>query len=387
MADLSRRRWLAGAAAGATALAGTRHGRARPASAPASGRVLAVGPQRALRTPAAAAAVVADGDVVEIDAGEYTDDVALWAVPTLTLRSTGGRARLRGGSASIENKGLWVNRCDDLRVQGIDFWGERGLLTASDCGFFLNQNGILTNNDPQCALVLEACEFARNGHGDGQTHNLYVGSIARLDVRACWFHDAVGGHLLKSRARVNRVFHSLLADSAGGGSSYELEFPNGGDCIVTGNLLLQAAGTQNLHLVSFGTEGWRTDGSRLAMVHNTCVDRRRQGGVFLRVRDGGGAEVTLWNNLFLGPGRLPDAASAAQGNRIITDADLEQPLAGDYRPRRGGAAWRQAQTLPATLAQAVPEHEYQHPRRLLRLARPPQHAGASQTSRLARTEP
>ncbi len=401
MTDAGRRRLLGVAAAGALTVAATPSGRAQPRGPAPGSRVLAVGPLRPLRLPSAAAAMVADGDVVEIDAGDYANDVALWSVPRLEIRAVGGRVRLRGGAASIENKGIWVNRCGALSVTGVDFWGARsshgngagirhelGLLTATDCGFFDNQNGILTNNDAQCRLVLASCEFGRNGHGDGQTHNLYAGSIAQLDVQACWFHDAQGGHLLKSRARVNRVAYSLMADSADGTSSYELEFPNGGDCVVVGNLLLQAAGTQNPHLVSYGTEGLRAGANRLLLVQNTWVDRRPRGGVFLRLAGGASTDAALWNNLFLGSGRLPDAAFLAQGNLSASESDLEQAAAGNYRPRRGGRAWQAAVPLPAQLAaEALPTHEYLHPRRLQPLVTAPRHAGASQTSRLALAGP
>ena len=57
--------------------------------------ILHVGPTRELKTPSAAAKVALDGTIVEIDAGEYVDDVAVWTQNGLTLRGVGGMAHLR----------------------------------------------------------------------------------------------------------------------------------------------------------------------------------------------------------------------------------------------------------------------------------------------------
>lgn len=363
-------------------------------------RVLPVGPTREVKTLAQAARVARDGEVIEVDAGEYVADVAIWSQPNLTLRAVGGRVRLRASGASAQNKGIWVTRCDRMEVSGFDFLEatssdgngagirhERGLLVATDCGFFLGQNGILTNNDPQCELELHRCELARNGAEDGRTHNLYAGHIGRLLVSGCWFHNARGGHLLKSRAHFNRVEYSALADDSAGSSSYELEFANGGRAEVVGCLLVQAPGTRNPHVVSFGTEGLRDGANPLLMAHNTLLDLRRQGGVFLRLRDEARVEVALWNNLFHGPGRMPEEATERQGNLRVAAEAFVNLAAGDLRPRPGGAAWNQAAGIPGVLQDALqPSRQYSHPRQLRPLTGTVRHVGASQGSRLLRGE-
>src|SRR5439155_2299778 len=50
------------------------------------GRVLTVGPTRALKLPSQAAAQAHDGDLIAIDAGTYMGDVAIWSADNLTLR-------------------------------------------------------------------------------------------------------------------------------------------------------------------------------------------------------------------------------------------------------------------------------------------------------------
>ena len=58
--------------------------------------VLLVGPDRSLRMPSEAAAVVQDGDVVRFDPGEYVD-CAIWRASSLVLEAPEGTARARSG--------------------------------------------------------------------------------------------------------------------------------------------------------------------------------------------------------------------------------------------------------------------------------------------------
>ena len=52
--------------------------------------VIPVGPTRTYTTPSQAAAVSLDGDIIEIDAGIYLNDVTVWRRNNLTLRGVGG---------------------------------------------------------------------------------------------------------------------------------------------------------------------------------------------------------------------------------------------------------------------------------------------------------
>lgn len=59
-----------------------------------SGRILKVGPNQQIRLIATAAKLAQDGDTIEIEAGDYPADVAIWKQNELTIRGVGGRARL-----------------------------------------------------------------------------------------------------------------------------------------------------------------------------------------------------------------------------------------------------------------------------------------------------
>jgi hypothetical protein len=73
-------------------------------------------------------------------------------------------------------------------------------------------------------LEIENSEFGYNGANDGLSHNLYVGSIARLSVTGSYFHHAYRGHLLKSRAATNYVAYNRYAGNSQGSESEAINF-------------------------------------------------------------------------------------------------------------------------------------------------------------------
>ena len=73
-------------------------------------RRIEVGAQRTVKTVSEASLLAKDGDIVEVDSGEYLGDVAVWTQNNLTLRAKNGRARLISQGASAESKGIWVIR-------------------------------------------------------------------------------------------------------------------------------------------------------------------------------------------------------------------------------------------------------------------------------------
>jgi hypothetical protein len=195
--------------------------------------------------------------------------------------------------------------------------------------------GLMTSNDPTVVLEVENSEFAYNQRPDGHNHNLYAGQIALLSVTGSYFHHAHIGHLLKSRAKVNRIFYNRLTDEEGGDASYELEFPNGGVAYVVGNLIQQTLQTDNPHLISFGAEGYKWPRNEIYLVNNTLVNPLTWGGVFLRVAPGA-HEVRAVNNLLVGSGSLDSAGPGDYRNNFSVDASVfAQASQYDYRIKPG----------------------------------------------------
>lgn len=334
-----------------------------------------------------------DGDVFEVEAGDYRGDIAVWSKDNITLRAIGGRVRLMASGMAAEGKAIWVMRGGQASVEGFDFVGarvpgkngagirfEKGFLRIHDCTFTDNENGILTSNQPDAELEIENSEFGRNGHGDGQSHNLYVGAIALLKVTGSYFHHAKVGHLLKSRAAVNHILYNRLTDEPGGSASYEMEFANGGVAHVVGNIIQQGSQTENPHLISYGAEGYQWPKNELYLVNNTLVDNRPQGGVFLRIKPGN-VIVKAVNNLLVGKGKLEAAGPGDYRNNFTVDWDeFELAAREDYRLKRNSKLLGKAVDAGLANGQALmPDSEYLHPRKTTRLSGPARHPGALQS--------
>jgi hypothetical protein len=305
-----------------------------------------VGKEYPVKTITAAASLARDGDTIEIAAGDYIGDTAVWTQTNLKIRGINGRPRLIANGQAAEGKGIWVIRGGDVVVENIEFTGarvphrngagirmERGQLKVRRCVFTDNENGMLVGNDPFTILEIEDSEFGDNGAGDGQSHNLYVGTIQRFTVQGSYFHHARVGHLLKSRARENFIYYNRLTDEPGGRASYELEFPIGGLAVVVGNLIEQGEKTENPTIISFGAERYEWPRNDLYLSHNTVVNDRVEGGAFV-VAFPGSAHVKVQNNILVGKGKLDIKTSAEIGqNWRVEPSEFVRPQGFDFRLR------------------------------------------------------
>src|SRR5436190_11262750 len=177
-----------------------------PAAARAATRT--VGPGKTYAKPCAAIAAAQDGDVIEIDAGgDYAGDVCAIARSNLTLRGVGGRAHIDAAGKAYGGKGTWVIQGANTTVENVELSGakvpdlngagirqEGAGLTVRNCYFHDNEDGILTGGRGE--ILIEGSEFARNGAGDGFSHNMYIGHEKKLTLRWSYSHDAKVGHLV-----------------------------------------------------------------------------------------------------------------------------------------------------------------------------------------------
>lgn len=372
-------RIAAGTIAGARSIGALAQASTEPPKGVARARTIRVrGPRADVDTIAEAAREAADGDVVEIAAGDYPGDVAVWTQRRLSIRAVGGPVWIDAAGRSAEGKAIWVIRDGDFDVAGIGFGHcrvpdrngagirfENGALRIVDCRFVGNQNGLLTGNRADMALEVYGCAFTDSGTGTGYTHNLYVGAIGRFTVQASYFARCDAGHLLKCRARSARIVCNRLTDEPGGRASYEIDLPNGGHALVMGNLIVQEAATQNRAIVSFGAERYhRWPDNTLVLAHNTIVNRRTRDALFVQARAGATA-VRMTNNLFVGDGRFEGAVGEDIGGNVRV-AESAFPGASRYdftpppdSPLRGRAI------DPAVSDEAIrPAVQYVHPRRL-----------------------
>jgi Ca2+-binding RTX toxin-like protein len=244
---------------------------------------LTVGAGKQFTTVAAAIAASRDGDVVAIDAGTYTNDFATINTK-ITLQGVGGMVKMVATVPPPNGKGILVTNTD-ITIDRLEFSGttvpdgngagiryQAGHLTVTNSFFHDNQNGILANPNATGSLTIRNSEFSHNGAGDGYTHNLYVGAIGQLTIDNSYFHDAVVGHEIKSRALNTTITNSRIAEGPQGTGSYSIDLPNGGHAVLTGNVIQQGALSGNPVIVAFGQEGGVHPGSSLEMTGNTVLN-------------------------------------------------------------------------------------------------------------------
>ncbi|WP_376097816.1 NosD domain-containing protein [Roseomonas sp. CCTCC AB2023176] len=243
---------------------------------------LTVGASGTYRSIASAVSAAEDGDVLKVQAGTYTNDFATIS-KKITIEGVGGMVHLEATRSPPDGKAiLTVNT--DATIKNLEFSGARvpdgngagiryqgGDLTVEDSYFHDNQNGILANSSAGGTITIRDSEFRHNGTGDGRTHNIYVNTIDKLTIEDSWFHDAVTGHQIKSRALETVVTDSRITDDGGNGS-YSIDLPNGGKALIADNEIQQGARSGNPAIIHFGGEGDPRPGSSLTITGNTVVN-------------------------------------------------------------------------------------------------------------------
>lgn len=316
-------------------------------SLPLAAATLQVGVDKPYLTPCAALQVATPGDVIEIDAGLYKGDVCAFYADNLTIRGVNGRAHLDADGKYAQGKGIWVPKGNNTVIENIEFSGAKvpsrngaGIrqdgrdLTVRNCYFHDNENGIL-GGTAGSTILIEFTEFARNGYGDGYSHNVYIGHIDTLIFRFNYSHEANVGHLLKTRAGVNYILYNRLTGESGT-ASYEVNIPNGGTTYLIGNLIQQGPTTQNSTMLSYLEEGLHAlnPGKDLYVINNTFVNQRHA-GTFVRADLRGLIPPVITNNIFAGPGTLTNRADAELITNLrvtnAADAQLVDLNNVDYR--------------------------------------------------------
>ncbi len=252
--------------------------------------ILTVGPGQQFTTIAAAVAAASPGDVIDVQAGIYTNDF-VGIFKNLTLQAIGGAVKMvatvdpPNGKAIIEEGGSGVA----VTINGFDISGaavpdgngaairyDGGSLTLNNDYLHNNQNGLLGAPDPAGSITINNSEVAFNGTGDGRTHNLYIGDIANFTLTNSYIHDANVGHEIKSRAQTNTIVGNRIFDN-NGSSSYSIDLPNADNADIECNIIQQGPNSENDNIIAYGEEGATNSGTSVRIADNTFVNDKPSG--------------------------------------------------------------------------------------------------------------
>jgi Ca2+-binding RTX toxin-like protein len=314
---------------------------------------LTVGTGQQYSTIKAAVAASHDGDVVQVQAGTYTDEF-MEINTKITLQGVGGLVKLDTTQWATNDKGILVTNTD-VTIDHFEFTGasssqangagiryQGGNLVVTNSYFHDNQNGILAATDPNGTITVKNSEFDHNGSGDGYTHNIYVNDIAKLSISDSFFHDAVEGHEIKSRAEVTEIVNNRIYDN-NGSASYSIDVPNGGQTLISGNVIQQGPNSANPNIVAYGAEGSLHGNSSLTMTGNVIInDMPGRGAMLLNPN---GAATSFDGNQVYGVNQLISGEGVTEsGTTYLQSApglDQSSPIDG------GGSSAPVAPVVPA----------------------------------------
>ena len=298
----------------------------------AASNVLTVGTGEEYATLSAALAAAHDGNVIDVKAGTYVNDFGT-VHARVTIQGVGGIASFVATKAPTNLKGI-LTVDDDVTIRNLSFSGaaiddadggngagiryEGGVMVLDHDSFSHNQDGILAfptlSNLTTNTIAITNSTFSNNGSGSGYTHNLYVGAVSTLTATDDTFEGAVVGHEFKSRALANVITDNTFRDGPTGTASYDIDLPNGGKDIVSGNVIEKGPQAQNDAMVHFGGEGIPYAGSSLTVSGNTFENDL--GGQAVAVLNQTAISVAINNNRFdnLSGGQLVRGPATGTGN-------------------------------------------------------------------------
>ncbi len=337
-----------------------------------SGRILKVGPSQTYTTLGDIQNKIQDGDTIEISSGSYTGTLVFYQKNNITIRGVGGMVKLNAPENIPNDKGILVVGGSNLVIENIEFTGatssgdngagirfESGSLTVRNCYFHHNENGILTSNDETMELVVEDSEFANNGFGDGYTHNIYVGHIAKLTFNHNYTHHTTqntdAGHLLKSRAKVNIITNNRIMDEIDGVSSRQIDLSNGGNTLIEGNLIHKSINALNGELLGFAPEGASNPSQDLIVKNNVFVSDYNN-TKFISIKPD--TILQLMNNTFIGNGFVPQANNGESGTQLLPEGTLADAIIPELAKTAGlnGTSTPPSTVVPNPTLSAIPNN-------------------------------
>ena len=138
-------------------------------------------------------------------------------------------------------------------------------------------------------------------------------------IDGSYFHDAVVGHEVKSRALATTIQNSRIQDQ-NGTASYSIDLPNGGNALIYNNTIEQGPNSDNPIIIDFGEEGGVYSGSALQVTNNLVLNHL--GSSSARAINNTVSSVTaqITGNRFFGltQSQVANGANSQSGNQFLT---------------------------------------------------------------------
>ena len=272
---------------------------------------------------------------IRVDAGTYTNDGGyLWdGINNVTIEGVGGAVKIVDPAYNAGGKAAIVTGGQNIVLRNLDISGvtvpdangaavryDQGSLLLDNVHFHDNQNGLLGAGDTTGSITIQNSEFDHNGTNAGNTHNIYIGDIANFTLTNSYIHDANVGHEVKSRAENNTITNNRIED-LNGTSSYSIDLPNGGNAVITGNIIEQGVNNQNHTINAYGEEGNLHAGQSVTFSNNVIVNDDPSGKGPLWNNNGAtisGSGNKVWNLSNLGSGIDPSGYTSVAAKPSLT---------------------------------------------------------------------
>ncbi len=326
--------------------------------APAVPATLRVGAERVLKLPSEAARLARPGDTVEIDAGLYLNDYAVWDQADLTIRGMGGMAHLQSTGLIPNGKAIWIVSGNNTTIENVEFSGARvqdtngagirhegGNLSLRNTFFHHNEFSVLTGADTHASLDVQSSRFWFQKRQHTFSHGIYVGALKRFTLMGSHIKGTDRGHQIKSRALENFILYNRIEDVPEGTASRLVDLPNCGLSFIIGNDMQQALTTQNGDAIGYGAEGCEGRSKRehrLFVINNTFVNEAWGGTL---VKNHAKGDVLVANNLIFGRAHVLLGKGEKLNNVSLS---LNQRLQGDWQAPADSIAIDKAQVLANT---------------------------------------
>ncbi|HWF93064.1 MAG TPA: hypothetical protein VN684_12320 [Terriglobales bacterium] len=274
-----------------------------------------VGPSGAYATPCAAFSHLSDGDTVQVDANSgtpYNEGNCFITNNNITISGVNGRPILDATGVAID-KAIWVVDGHDVVIDNFEFRNASvngdsgsssnaegiraeeavggsggGNMTVQHCYIHDNGTGILTGSadgsnkwySSSNFFTFQYDEFAFNGAGDSQTHNIYMGDDTNdnttFTMQYSWTHDSNAGQLLKDREPNSNIYYNWITDTAGQ-ANYLIDIPQAGTTYLVGNVVYRTTTPNNQVVMIYGNNGDAPNGfysskEDLHVINNTLLD-------------------------------------------------------------------------------------------------------------------